>query len=284
MIVRIGMWTLKTGAVWVALIAGAIAGGTIMGGVAAPQVRPDGPLTGETAFLVVNGVHAAVLAALAAQARIRGAALALFLFTLLFGAQTFLMQIETVFFNEHFGLSLDAIALGVATSAIGAAFGAAMAALVFRPAPAEPPALSGLIWRMPVAAAAYVCFYYAAGIAFVVGSDEAREFYDGFTGFPVAWLPALQFARGMLWALLALLIVRNLKGPLAMRAAMTGLAFSVFGAAQLLYPNPLMPWPVRFVHLIEIGISNAAFGALAAVLLGARWRAGGWMKRTRASA
>lgn len=283
MIVRIGMWALKAGAVCVALIVGAVVAGMTVG-VTAPQVRPDGPLTSETAFLVVNGVHAAVLAALAAQARIRGAALALFLFAILFGAQTFLMQIETVFFNEHFGLPLDAIARGVAMSAIGAAFGAATAALVFRTTPEEPPALSGLIWRLPAAAAAYVCFYYAAGIAFVVGSEAAREFYDGFTGFPVEWVPVLQFARGMLWALLALLIVRNLKGPLATRAAMTGLALSVFGAVQLLYPNPFMPWPVRFVHMIEIGISNAAFGALAAMLLGAHWPAGGWMKRTGVSA
>jgi hypothetical protein len=280
MIVRIAMWMLKAGAVWLALLAGMVVGGMITGSTAALARAPDGPLTSEAAFLAVNGVHAVLLAALAAQARIRGVALALFLFTILFGVQTFLMQIETVFFNESFGFSWDAIAQGVAANTIGAALGAATAALVFRPAPAEAPASPGLIWRLPVVAAAYVCFYYAAGIVFVTGNEAARAFYNEFTGFSVAWLPAFQVARGLIWGFLALLIVRNLKGPLALRAALTALAFSLFAATQLLYPNPVMPWPVRFVHLMEMITSNAAFGALAAVVLGARWPVS-WMKPTR---
>lgn len=47
--------------------------------------------------------------------------------------------------------------------------------------------------------------------------------------------------RGALWALLALLIVRNLKGTLPMRATITALALAVLGVAQLLYPDSYMP-------------------------------------------
>ena len=36
---------------------------------------------------------------------------------------------------------------------------------------------------------------------------------------------------------------------------------------QLLYPNPVMPWAVRSMHMIEVGTSNLVFGALAALIL-----------------
>ena len=48
---------------------------------------------------------------------------------------------------------------------------------------------------------------------------------------------------------------------------LTCVAFSVLMALPLLYPNPLMPWPVRQVHLIEVGVSNFLFGVLAALIM-----------------
>jgi hypothetical protein len=46
----------------------------------------------------------------------------------------------------------------------------------------------------------------------------------------------------------------------------------VLVAAPLLYPNPYMPWPVRRMHLLEVGLSNALFGAFAGWTLGPRAR------------
>jgi hypothetical protein len=59
----------------------------------------------------------------------------------------------------------------------------------------------------------------------------------------------------------------SLTGGVWRRALLTGAAFSVLMALPLLYPNPLMPWPVRQVHLVEVGVSNFLFGIVVSLLL-----------------
>lgn len=271
MIVRMGRWTLKATAVWIALVVGSIVGskvGGMPGGEpGAVSVPMDGPLSPGAAFLAVTALYAAVLAGMAARARIRGISLALFLFVVLFGAQAVLMQIETVFFSAQVAVPTELIPRMVAAAGVTAIFGAAAAALTFRPVPALPPMPDGLIWRIPAVAVVYVCVYFGAGYLLAWQSSELRAFYGGGADIELGPLAALQVVRGILWALLAWLMVRNLTGALVARATMVALAFSVFGAAQLLYPNPYMPWAVRLPHLIEIGLSNALFGAVAVVLL-----------------
>jgi hypothetical protein len=48
---------------------------------------------------------------------------------------------------------------------------------------------------------------------------------------------------------------------------LVGLAFAGFMIPELLLPNPIMPWPVRSVHMVEVGVSNFLFGAITALLL-----------------
>lgn len=271
MIVRVGRWTLKATAVWIALMVGSIVGsmvGVMPGGESGAGPTPmDGPLSAGAAFLVVTALYAAVLAGMAFQARIHGPSLALFLFVVLFGAQSVLMQIETVFFNAHVAVPMALIPRIVAMAAITAVFGAAAATLTFRPVPALPPKPDGLAWRIPAVAAVYVCVYFGAGYLLAWQSPELRAFYGDGADIELGPLAAVQVVRGILWALLAWLMVRNLTGALITRATIVALAFSVLGAAQLLYPNPYMPWAVRLPHLIEVGLSNALFGAIAVVLL-----------------
>lgn len=281
MIARLGIWVSRACAVWVALLVGTIVGGLVSAG-AAPVPPQDGPISIVGALLIATTTCAAVLAGLAAQARIRGLRLALFLFATLFGVQTFMMQIETAYFNASVGMPWDTLARFIAASAISAAFAAGVAAVVFRPARGEAaPGHDGLVWRIPAVAATYVFAYFAAGAGIAGQSAQLRAYYypGGEDLSLAAWfvmgvtdgpLIAFQLLRGALWALLALLIVRNLKGTLATRATMIALAFSMFTAPQLLFPNPYMPWAVRLPHLLEVGISNAIFGALAAVLLSPR--------------
>jgi hypothetical protein len=76
--------------------------------------------------------------------------------------------------------------------------------------------------------------------------------------------------RGALWAGLARLLARGLSGSTLTKAMLAGAAFAILMAGPLLYPNALMPWPVRQVHLVEIGVSNFLFGLLAVWLLS--WR------------
>jgi hypothetical protein len=65
------------------------------------------------------------------------------------------------------------------------------------------------------------------------------------------------------------LLVRYLSGASWRVGALVGLAFGGFMIPDLLFPNPIMPWPVRSVHMVEVGISNLVFGIGAAWLL--RW-------------
>ena len=92
----------------------------------------------------------------------------------------------------------------------------------------------------------------------------------------LAHLAGLQIARGLVWGALAWLLARSLSGPDWKAALLVGLAFAGLMAPVLLFPNPAMPWPVRWVHMVEIGVSNFLFGLIAAFVLrhGARRKSG----------
>lgn len=261
---------------WVAIVAGSIAGSAVADGVVGKMtLEPgpmDGPLSAGAAFLVVTALQALVLTALAVNARLRGGALLLFLFVVTYGAQTVLMQVETVFFGAQVGVPPALIQRLAVASAITALAAAGAAALLFRRTTTPAPAFEGLAWRLPAAALVYAVLYFAAGYCIAWQSPALRAFYD--EGADIALMPlvALQLARGLAWSLLAWLMVRSLRGPRALKAALVGVAFAVLGAAQLLYPNPYLPWAVRLPHLVEIALANALFGAFATVLLRERSR------------
>ena len=99
---------------------------------------------------------------------------------------------------------------------------------------------------------------------------EVRAFYANIGDISLPYLLTVQFVRGLMWAGIVLLLVRALRGGVWLKASLSGLALSVIMDLQLLYPNPVMPWPVRSVHMVEVGISNFVFGALAVLILTAR--------------
>jgi hypothetical protein len=274
---RIGPWLLKAAAIWIALLLGTMLGAGVAGlagGPATSPTAPDGPLSAGGAFLAVAGMHALVLALIAAQTRSGGWTLMLVLFATLFGAQTVLMQIETLFFSAHVRIPPDLLARIVASAAISTAIGAGVAAWLFRAEPGAPTRIDGLHWRLAVLAGAYLGLYFAAGYLIAWQFPALRSYYGD--GFQIALWPliALQLLRGLIWAGLAVLLARHLSGSRPMRALTLALAFAVFGAAQLLYPNAWMPWPVRLPHLVEIGLANALFGAVAALVLWPRAASG----------
>ena len=125
-------------------------------------------------------------------------------------------------------------------------------------------------WRIAAAALLYVIAYFAAG-QFIAWQFEAVRAYYAATELPsFGILVPLQLFRGVLWALIALFIVQRLRGSLIVRMALMAAIFAVLTASQLLYPNPYMPWGVRLGHLMEIGTSEAVWGALAAWILAPR--------------
>lgn len=72
----------------------------------------------------------------------------------------------------------------------------------------------------------------------------------------------LQVVRAMLWAAIAVPVIRMMKGQWWEAGLAVALLFGVVGTSLLLLPNPLMPPEVRMTHLLETASSNFLFGWL----------------------
>jgi hypothetical protein len=288
MTVREGfIWLTKAAAVYAALTAGSITGGMIFyRGVEAPAGF-DAAAAQQVLF-IINAAYAAMLAALAARTRLSRIGTGALLFALFFGVQTLLTQMEAVYFAESLNYSLNAIPRDTGMGALTAFVGAAAAAMLFarRADETELQKRSGksLLWRFALATALYPVAYWLAGLFIALQSEAVRDFYGAHIDLinPAALL-AFQILRGVIWAGLAMAAVYGLRGPRLGRAILVGAAFAVFMAAQLFYPNPLMPETVRMVHLVEIGISNFVYGLVAALLLALRLTGRGHVPDAKAS-
>jgi len=86
-------------------------------------------------------------------------------------------------------------------------------------------------------------------------------------GIDPGTLALLQLGRGAVWTALAAVLAATMRGRTLTVAALVGAAFAVLMAAPLLYPGALIPWPVRQVHLVELGLANFVFGGLAVLIL-----------------
>jgi hypothetical protein len=126
------------------------------------------------------------------------------------------------------------------------------------------------IWKFAVIAIAYVIVYYTFGY-FVAWKDPAVQAYYGGTDpgnffaqlgsiwATTPWMFFFQAARGMLWALFTLPVIRMYRGSTLGVAIVTGCLLAVW-VAMLLIPNPLMPDAVRRAHIWETAPSNFIFG------------------------
>ncbi len=263
----IAFWALKTALLWFALLASAVIASKCVT-IDLPQPPKDGPLSIESAFLLVNGLVAIALGLVASRARVSGIGRAVLLFVAMFGISTAMMQIETLYFNESVRMPPDVLVGLVEQSAIISFIVAIVGAFLFRPS-TEPVAAvpSNMMTRIALLAVIYVFLYYAAGFFVAWQSEAVRSYYGNGMHIALAPTVAFQIFRGTLWALISLFIVTRLKGSLTSRAAIMAVLFSVLTAAQLLYPNVLVPWPVREMHLIEVGASEAVYGIVATFVL-----------------
>lgn len=259
----------KAALLWALLMIGQSLGGVIF----FRHIQPfpsDGPVDAGQALLIVNLIDAVILVLLASRARLRGPALGLMLGGLLFGVQVFQSEVETLIFNGDIGMSgalFAAILWGGLLRDVLAGIGIA---LLWRGTSEPGSGVEGLAWKAPAIAILYVFCYFCAGQLIAWQSADVRAFYAHVDQIGQMALVALQFARGLVWCGLAWLVLRTLTGPLWRTALLTGLAFSGLMVPALLFPNPVMPWPVRSVHMVEVGLSNFLFGVLAIWILGAR--------------
>jgi hypothetical protein len=132
-----------------------------------------------------------------------------------------------------------------------------------------------------VLAALHIVVYFAFGYYVAWQSPELRAFYGGedpgsfwlqmvSVVRDTPWLMPVQFLRGLLWGLMAVVLAASLRGPRWSAALITAGVFVSLFALPLAIPNPLMPDAVRHAHLVETVLSRGLYGLLAVWLVD--WR------------
>lgn len=270
----------RTTALWLGMIFG-----TILAGVLNPPVPhhgiADGPLPVSIALAVVNALEAVVIAGLASRLPLRGLWKAAALLAIVFALETGLSLIDSITFSHFLGLTpadLSVIASGGLVRDLVAAM---VASLLWRgevetdavafPAPA----------RVLLVLALYLVLYFAAGYLVAWRSSAVRDFYEGGLGIDNLHLLGVQLLQGAIWTGIAIFLANRLRGSSMTIAAWTAATFAILMSAPLIYPNAMMPWTVRQVHLVELVISNGIFGLAAILLLRRPARSGIAARRSR---
>jgi hypothetical protein len=238
------------------------------------------------ALLAVCFLDTLVLAYIILRSRWAGWRLIATVFLVFYGVMTFMSQIESAIFHIlPSGVLPRLFLMGVL---VAAPF-SLLAVLILGKRKAEPATInepnSRLVmpakewaWKLAVIALAYMILYSTFGYfvawrnpaiqAYYGGIDEGNFFAHMKVVFTTApWLEPFQALRGVLWALLALPVIRMMKGRWQETAIAVGLLFAVLMNSQLLLPTPLMPEAVRMTHLVETASSNFIFGCLIVWLL-----------------
>lgn len=206
-------------------------------------------------------------------------------FIVYFTANTFMTQIESIFFNSALqiptivigqiilsGLLISVLYAPISVFIMGKGRTKHSSSLTFKFS-------SQLLKTTMYIALVYVFIYFIFGYYVAWQSEAVRAYYSGSTAIlpfsshmlgviqtEVGLIP-FQFFRGLIWAGLAILIDRSVEAPWGLRAVLTGLIFGVMLAGGLLLPNPFIPEAVRWAHLWETSTSNFLFGFLAIYFL-----------------
>jgi hypothetical protein len=246
---------------------------------------PNGFLSLSSAMLFSGAVNASILIWAARRSSFKGLAMWMQLLVLSFGAQTFQTQIETGYFLSAFPLLHNNFVLyhlvlrGFITSAV---FVALVALFVggfskgSRPAANLEVNANRAVKQGAWLAVIYIVLYMLFGYYVAWQSQELRLFYGGpaeLNSFVSQWmstlmgkpeLPVFQYFRGILWILCLIPLFKGFSGGRIELVVLSGLALGLLPAAQLAFPNPLMPAGVSLYHFWEGSISTGIFGALCA--------------------
>jgi hypothetical protein len=131
--------------------------------------------------------------------------------------------------------------------------------------------------KLSLIAIAYVIIYFTFGYFIAWQSAAVRAYYGGNDpGSFIAHMSSLvrsepllfllQAARGLLWAAIAVPVIKMIRGEWWEAGLAVALLFAMT-SALLLIPNPLMPAEVRMAHLWETSTSNFLFGWLVSAII-----------------
>lgn len=253
-------------------------------GIGSLPVSPEETSESMLALLSVSLLNSLVLSYLILRSHRYGVTLVATVFLVHFGVETFMSQIETLFFNASVQMSPDVLARVIALGFLRALIFAPLAVLVWgklrgKPGQGQPHAVSlptaEWVKRLALLAVLYVVVYFIFGYFVAWQSPAVREYYTGttdllpfhvhllntITGDPV--LPLFQIFRGVLWAVLALSIVWMTESRSWQIGVVVAFSLAILLAAGLIFPNPYMPVQVRQAHFLELASSMFVYGIIA---------------------
>lgn len=242
------------------------------------------------AFIVVSFVNALILSYIIIRSRWFGLKLIVILIIVHFGVETFMAQIETLYFNSAVEMETAEFTSILSAGAIRAIIFAPFATLIF----GKLRSLETFKERQPIGiylhayrkrflalAALYVIIYFVFGYFVAWQWEETRLYYSGTTAIkpflahfrdlfviedPVI-LP-FQFLRGALWTALTLIIVKMIKAKRWETSLAVGSTFAgLLGLPLGLFPNPYFPPMVAQAHFVEVTLSMLLFGSIAGWLV-----------------
>ena len=265
---------------------------------AAQQSDPGQAGGALAALLTVSILNAAVLAYVIIRSRWIGWKLMLTIFFVFYGVTTLMPQIETAFFLTRLPPGMLP-RLFLAGAIIAALFSPLAVLILGKRKPCEPKdeannqshlrlnmPLGEWVGKLCLIVIAYVVIYFTFGYFIAWKSAAVRAYYGGQDPGSLLtqmssviretpWLIPLQAVRAILWAAIAVPVIRMMKGRWWEAGLAVALLFGVVATSLLLLPNPLMPRDVRMVHLLETATSNFLFGWLVVVVLCRRGRSEG---------
>jgi hypothetical protein len=255
----------------------------LIGGTGSSSEASAGVLLGMAAVCFIN---TAVIMYLILRSRWRGIKLVAFVAFVHYIVQFFMGGVEAIFFQSSLKIPLKLVYAQLASGAVFALLFALIAALILgrmKP-PKEAPAAPNMRLIMPkgefilkyliLSLIVYPLLYFLFGYFVAWQFPAVREFYSGsavlapFFQFIRTQLAAnsllvfWQMARGAVWVLAALPVIRMMNGTAREVAVTLGLIFALVMNSLHIPPNPYMPGMVRFAHFIETASSNFLWGML----------------------
>ncbi len=238
------------------------------------------------ALLALSFLNTSVLVYIILRSRWAGLKLTLAIFFILYGVTTVMPQIETAFFLT--GLPPGMVPRLFLSGAIMAALFSPLAVLILGKRRSEPKefhsnsrlnmSLGVWVGKLSLIVIAYLVIYFTFGYFIAWKNAAVRNYYGG--SDPGSFLAqmssvlrdtpsllVLQAVRACLWTVIAVPLIRMMKGQWWEAGLAVSLSFAVVMNSQLLLPNPFMPQEVRMVHLLETATSNFLFAWLMVVVL-----------------
>ena len=237
------------------------------------------------ALIFVSLINALVLSFLILRSPWHGLKLVGAVILVHFGVETFMAQIETLYFNSAVQMEISMLVAIIAAGALRALIFAPLAVFIFgkmkksvQPEEKRAAAVPSE-WGKRFAALAvfYVVVYFMFGYFVAWQWEETRLYYSGTTAikpfFTHFWdlfliedpsIIPFQLLRGALWTSLAMTIVRMMKANRWEVSLAVAFTFAVLLSLPLgLFPNPYMPAMVARSHFFEISTSMLLFGGIA---------------------